>query len=117
MSIYEIKEEKLSNYIEKGKNIILNSINSNEIKLNSLKESYIFNTPNRIFENKNNRYNNLIDKLSVLNPLNTLKRGYTITKINDNVITNINKIKINDEINVTFENGNVDAKVINVKEN
>ena len=117
MSIYEIKEEKLSNYIEKGKNIILNLINSNEIKLNSLKESYIFNTPNRIFENKNNRYNNLIDKLSVLNPLNTLKRGYTITKINDNVITNINKIKINDEINVTFENGNVDAKVINVKEN
>ena len=117
MSIYEIKEEKLSNYIEKGKNIILNLINSNEIKLNSLKESYIFNTPNRIFENKNNRYNNLIDKLSVLNPLNTLKRGYTITKINDNVIININKIKINDEINVTFENGNVDAKVINVKEN
>ena len=70
-----------------------------------------------MFENKNNKYNNLVDKLDVLNPMNTLKRGYTITKIKDKVITNIKDIKVNDEINVTLENGNLNAKVIDVKEN
>ncbi|MBQ9024446.1 MAG: exodeoxyribonuclease VII large subunit [Bacilli bacterium] len=117
MSIYEIKEEKLSNYIEKAKNLLLNQISSNKLKLDNIKKSYIFYTPNKIFENKNNSYNNLINKLDVLNPLNTLKRGYSITKKEDKVITNIKDIKLSDNINVTLENGYIDAKVINVKEN
>ena len=117
MSIYEVKEEKLSNYIERGKNTILNLLSSNKLKLDSILSSYIFTTPNKIFENKTNKYNNLIEKLDVLNPLNTLKRGYSITKIDDKVITNIKDIKINDKINVTLENGNINAKVVEVKEN
>ena len=117
MSIYEVKEEKLSNYIEKINTIILNKISSSKLVLDNLKSSFIFEKPKRIFENKINTYDNLINKLNVLNPLNTLKRGYSITKINDKVVTNITNIKINDNINVTLENGNIDAKVTNVKEN
>lgn len=117
MSIYEIKEEKLSNNIEKLNTIILNKISSNRLIFDKLKRSYIFDTPNKIFENKNNKYNNLINKLDVLNPLNTLKRGYSITKLNDKVITNIQNLKVNDEINITLEDGNLDAKIISVKEN
>ena len=117
MSIYEVKEEKLSNYIERGKNVILNLLSSNKLKLDNLKKSYIFIEPSKMFENKNNKYNNLIDKLDVLNPMNTLKRGYTITKVKDKVVTSIKDIKVNDEINVTLENGNLNAKVIDVKEN
>ena len=117
MSIYEVKEEKLSNDIEKLNTIILNKISQAKLMLDNLKTSYIFTNPNKIFENKNNIYNNLINKLDVLNPLNTLKRGYSITKLNDKVITNIKNIKINDNINVTLENGYIDAKVVKVKEN
>ena len=117
MSIYQIKEEKLSNYIERAKNVILNLLSSNKVKLDNLKGSYIFITPNKMFDNANNKYNNLVDKLGVLNPLNTLKRGYTITKIGDNVITDINKVKINDNINITFENGNIDANITKINNN
>ena len=117
MSIYMVKEEKLSNFIEKGKTLILNILENNKLKLKNIKSSYIFLTPTKIYENKVNTYNNLINKLDVLNPLNTLKRGYSITKINDKVLTNIKDININDQINVTLENGNIDAKVIKVKEN
>ena len=117
MSIYEIKEEKLSNYIERGKTIILNLLSSDRLKLDNIKKSYIFIEPKKMFENKNNKYNNLINKLDVLNPLNTLKRGYTITKVNNKVVTNIKEININDEINVTLENGSLNAKVKEVKEN
>ena len=79
--------------------------------------SFIFETPNKIFESKINNYNSLINKLDVLNPLNTLKRGYSITKINDKVVTNIKDVIINDNINVTLKNGNITAKVLEVKEN
>ena len=117
MSIYEVKEQKLSNAIEKGKTIILNLISSNKLKLDNLKSSYIFEYPNKIFENKTNKYNNLIEKLNVLNPLNTLKRGYSITKIENKIITDVKDIKVNDKINVTLENGSMNAKVVDIKEN
>ena len=83
MSIYEIKEQKLDNLMEKSNNLILNILNNNNLRLTNLKRSFIFKTPEKIFENKNNNYNNIINKLDVLNPLNTLKRGYSITKLGD----------------------------------
>ena len=117
MSIYEVKEEKLSNLIERGKNSILNVLSYNKVKLDNIKSSYIFINPSKIFENKANKYTNLLNKLEVLNPLNTLKRGYSITKKENNVITSIENIKINDKIDITFENGIVNAEVLEIKEN
>ena len=117
MSIYEIKEQKLDNLIEKSNNLILNILNNNNLRLTNLKRSFIFKTPEKIFENKNNNYNNIINKLDVLNPLNTLKRGYSITKLGDSVITDIKSIKVKDNIDITLENGIINAEVINIKEN
>ena len=117
MSIYQIKEEKLSYYIDKINTNMFNRLSNYEVVLNKIKTSFIFTSPNKILESKVNSYNNLINKLDVLNTLNTLKRGYSITKLNNKVITNIKDIKINDDINVTFENGYLSANVTEVKEN
>ena len=116
MSIYEIKEQKLSNYIEKANTLILNQISSSKLKLDSIEKSYIFTNPNKIFENKSNTYNHLIEKLDVLNPLNTLKRGYSITKLNGNILTDIKKVKKGDNININIQNGEIDATVAAIKE-
>ena len=116
MSIYEVKEEKLSNYIEKLKNFILSIMEANKLKFNNLKSSYLFENPNKIFERKNHDYNILLSKLQVLNPLNTLDRGYSITKINNKVVTSIKSIKCDDNINITLKNGSLNAKVLEVKE-
>ena len=116
MSIYDIKEEKLSNLIEKTNSFIINYLDNKIIRLDSIKTSYILNNPNKIYENKQNKYNYLIEKLSVLNPLNTLKRGYSVTKFNNKIITDINVLEIGNEINITLNNGIVDAKVINKEE-
>ena len=59
----------------------------------------------------------VIEKLEVLNPLNTLKRGYSITKFNDKVIKDIKDVKVDDNINISLDNGNIDAKIIGIKEN
>ena len=117
MSIYEIKEQKLSNTIDKLNNFITNYLDNKTIRLNNIKTSYILKSPSKIYENKQNKYNHLIEKLEVLNPLNTLKRGYSITKKDNKVLTNINNVKKDDEINISINNGEINAKVIKVKEN
>ncbi len=116
MSIYEVKEEKLSNLIERAKNIVSSHLSYNKVKLETITNSYVFTNPNRIFENKNNIYNNLINKLELLNPLNTLKRGYAITKKGNKVVTSIKNIKKNDNIDITLQDGIINANVINIKE-
>ena len=117
MSIYEVKEEKLSNYIERSKNVILNIINSNKIKLDSIKSSFIFTSPIKMIEKKYNDYNVLVNKLEILNPLNTLKRGYSITKKDNKVLTSIKNIKTNEMIEVNLSDGIINAKVNEIKEN
>ncbi len=94
MSMYEVKEEKLSNDIER-----LNGF----IKI--------------VLDKKNDRYNHLVEKLEVLNPLNTLKRGYTITKKEGKVISSIKGIKSNDVLEINLNDGSIITNVKEVKEN
>ena len=117
MSIYEIKEQKLSNTIEKINNYILNYLDNKKNKYYSIRDSYILKYPNKIYEKKEIKYNSLIEKLEVLNPMNTLKRGYSITKIEDKVLTSIKDVNVEDNINVLLENGSINAKVVDIKEN
>ena len=55
-----------------------------------------------------------LEKLSVLDPLNTLKRGYTITKHEDKVIKSKKDLEIGDELEVKFDDGSVNAKVVDL---
>ena len=114
MSIYEIKEQKLSNTIEKLNNYIVNYIDNKKIRLDNIKSSYVLTNPNKIYETKENKYNHLVEKLEVLNPLNTLKRGYSITKIDNKVVTDIKQVKVNSDINISLKNGTINAKVTSV---
>lgn len=117
MSIYEVKEEKLSNYIERSKNVILNIINSNRIKLESIKSSFIFTDSKKIIEKKINDYNVLLNKLEILNPLNTLKRGYSITKKDNKVLTSVKNINNGENIEVKLIDGIIKTTVKEIKEN
>jgi exonuclease VII large subunit len=40
-----------------------------------------------------------------ISPLKILLRGYTLASINNNAINDINSVKVNDEIDITFYNG------------
>lgn len=117
MSIYEVKEERLSNLLERTKNVMFNILSSNKLKLESIMGSYLFVNPKKMFENKNNSYINLINKLEVLNPLNTLKRGYTITKKDNKVINSVKNINLKENLDITFEDGIIKTEVIDIKEN
>ncbi len=67
-------------------------------------------------KNQNYKYDTLINKLDALNPLLTLKRGYSIVKVDNKVISSIKKVKKDEILNIELEDGMMDAKIINVKE-
>ena len=69
-----------------------------------------------LYKFKSQNLDNLISKLKVLNPMNTLKRGYAIVKINDKVIADASIIKLDDNISVELEKANIEAKVVKINE-
>ncbi|MCQ2972614.1 MAG: hypothetical protein MJ209_04975 [archaeon] len=66
-----------------------------------------------MIENKKIDVKKNIHKLEVLNPLLTLKRGYTLTKTDDGkVITSSKDVKKGDNLEIEFKDGNINTKVI-----
>jgi exodeoxyribonuclease VII large subunit len=51
------------------------------------------------------------NKLNILDPVNVLRRGYTITSVNGRIITNIEMVRKDDEIKTLVSNGSVISKV------
>ena len=56
-------------------------------------------------------YTNLLGKIEVLNPIKTLKRGYSISRINEKVIQSVKDVKANDNIKIEVCDGVIDAFV------
>ena len=114
MAIYEAKEQKLDNLIDNLRNAINKKIEIKKVKLFELTNSYVFYNPDIVLGVKRNNLENVIHKLEILNPLNTLKRGYTITRFNDKIITNASIVKKDDIITVEFADGVVKSKILEV---
>lgn len=116
LNLYEIKEQKLDNLIDKLNTNINAIIYTNNSKLEIIKNSIIFKDPSVLYENKLKKTNHLIEKLELLNPLNALKRGYSIAKKDNICITSISSIKVDDNINIMIKDGSINAKVMEVND-
>ena len=70
-----------------------------------LREKDLAEATKSFLAQKRNNFEIKIDKLTVLNPINTLKRGYTVTQIKDKRIDNLEEIEVNDEMITILKNG------------
>lgn len=116
MIMYENKKQKLDMNLEKIKNLINNILEVRKSKFNLLKSNYLLNNPNEIYKHQQTRLENIIDKLNIINPLNTLKRGYTLTYFDGNIVKDIKDIKVGNVIKTRFTNGTVESTVTNIME-
>lgn len=116
-NIYEIKEKYLKDIINTLSNKTNNIVKEYKIKL----ATYDINRINKLTLNyvKTNdiKINNIIEKLEVLNPLNSLKRGYAIVKKDNKTISNIKDINKDDNLNIQINGGIINSKVIDIKIN
>ena len=115
LNMYEIKEQKLDNIIDKLNNNINTIIQASKSRLEIIENSIIFKDPSILYDNKLKKTNHLIEKLEILNPLNALKRGYSIIKKDNKSITSVKALKKEDNISIDVKDGNVLAKVLEVK--
>ena len=116
MTMYEIKEQKLDILIDNLDRVITKIIDNQRVRLFTYSNSYILNNPNMLYKYSDQKLSHIISKLDVLNPLNTLNRGYSMVKKDDKVISSIKNIKEEDIITISLKDGNVSSKIIKVGE-
>ena len=92
LSLYEIKEQKLDSLIDRLNISFKNIINFNNIRLN-----------------------NIISSIESLNPIRTLKRGYTMVSKDEKIITDFNKLKKNDKITIISSDYKIDSTINDIK--
>lgn len=133
LMLYEVKEQKLDNFIDRANTIISKYISDYKVRLDNIKSSYVLKNPLAMYEAKGekikgfveilnkiikgnlsdntHKYDILLNKLDLLNPLNVLSKGYSVVTLEDNVIKSSKDIKINDEVNVRLHEGKIKAVV------
>ena len=133
--LFENKKQNLDLINNKINELLLKKMELKKLYLDSLKNSYVLKNPNMLFLNKkqnlilltkelnknislkidNNvtKLNTIIEKLELVNPLNVMKRGFSLTYKDDKLIKSVKKIKKDDELNIKFNDGNI---LVNVKE-
>ena len=116
MIMLEGKSQKLDLINSRINELMLREVNEWKEKLNNIKSSYFLSNPDVLFKDKKNKVKNLIDKLELLNPLNILSRGYSITYLNDKTLKSVKKIRKDDKISIKLYDGYVKANVLEVKE-
>ncbi|WP_407377667.1 exodeoxyribonuclease VII large subunit [Methanobrevibacter sp.] len=111
-AIYEIKGMHLDNLVNKLEFASKNIINENKNKLFQIENKHILKNPHEITKMKKERFAKNLAKLEVLNPLLTLKRGYTLTKVEGKVVSSAKDVKSGDKLDVEFDDGTVKTQVI-----
>lgn len=111
-SIYEIKQMHLDNLIGKLNFTSKDIISENKNKLLKIESRAILRNPKEVTKTKRELFLRNVDKLTILDPLLTLKRGYSIAKIDDKVISSAKDVESGDELDIEFDDGTVNTKVI-----
>lgn len=110
--IYRNEQLKLDELVLKLNFESKNLVSTNKNKLSEIKNSFIFKNPRKIMDKQSNQLLNNINKLGVLNPLNTVKRGYTLAKVDGKVVSSSKTLKKGDKLEVEFKDGSVNTEVI-----
>lgn len=117
MIMYENKRQSLDLMNEKLNNLMIGKVDGLKNTLDKLKKSYVLKSPQLLYKDKMIEVKNIIDKLELLNPLNILGRGYSITYLDDKALKNVSDVKKDDVLSIRLSNGLIKSKVIDVKEN
>ncbi len=111
MIMYKSKKQFLDMMIDKLQSIMLNKVNNARYEFNMLANSHVLTDPSYLYKDYQNQLANIIDKLELLNPLGVLKRGYSLTYINDQVVKSISSVEVDDNIKIKLSDGVVSAQV------
>ncbi len=91
-------------------------LTNQKTKLFQLENSYVLTNPEVLYKFQEQKLTSLIEKITVLNPMQTLNRGYAIIKDQGQIISNISQVKVNQNLNICLKDGTITTKVVKVSE-
>ena len=115
LASFEIKEQKLDELINRLNTNITNKLEHAKVRYNNLISKRIITHPEEMLIPYKNQMELVINKLELLNPLNVLKKGYTVTEVNNKPLKSIKDVKVKDELKIKVIDGEIDAVVEGVK--
>ena len=123
----------MDTYIDRLNGYIATMLNDYRVRLDNIKSNYVLKNPlatyevkrerilnlekilNKVITNKidvsKHKYEVMINKLELLNPLNILSKGYSLVTVGGMVVKDTNELKVEDTINIRMHKGNVKAIV------
>lgn len=116
MIMYENKKQNLDLINTKLNDLMLGKVDKYKNEIEKIKKSYVLINPKFLYKDKIIDLKNIIDKLELLNPLNILSRGYSITYFNDKALKSIKGISKDTILNIRLKDGFIETKVLNIKE-
>ena len=115
LATFEIREQKLDEIINRLNTNLLHKLDVSKNRFDSIKTKRVLLHPEDMLIKYNNSMELVINKLELLNPLNVLKKGYSVTKVNDKPVKTIKDVKVKDKLNIKIIDGEIDAVVEGVK--
>ncbi len=116
LAMYEIKEQKLDNLINNLNSYIKNLLNKSTLAYESIMNKYVLKNPHSIYEKKEHQFQLLLNKITLLNPLKILEKGYSVVTKDDKIVTDVKNINLNDNLKITLSKGIIKANVISKEE-
>jgi exodeoxyribonuclease VII large subunit len=102
----ELSEKKL---MKLSSNVITNIKNRN-YKIQTIK-SLLASSARKLIKKEEKRVSTLNNTLEILNPENVIKRGYTITYKNGNIVTSLQNLATGDVIETMFSDGLIKSAI------
>ncbi|MBR1386057.1 MAG: exodeoxyribonuclease VII large subunit [Bacilli bacterium] len=111
VTIYNYKNEKYINTFGRLLNSYKVLISNNKNKLELIDNKLYNSIFNKVKMDEKN-FSNIISKLEALNPLLTIKRGYSIIRKDDKVISSSKDLKKYDKLELEMHDGKVKVEVL-----
>ena len=116
MIMFENRKQSLDLMNNKLNDLMLGKVDKLQNEMAKMKKSYVLTNPILLYKDKILEVKNIAKKLELLNPLNILSRGYSVTYFQDKALKSVKGIEKDNVLDIKLADGMIKSKVIDVKE-
>ena len=107
MMMFDGKKQTLDYLLERANQSVLKKVERMRTHMDHIKQNYLLLHPEELYKEEKLKLGTIMDKLELVNPMNVLKRGYTLTYLEDHTIGNAEDLSVGDQVKIKFHDGTI----------
>lgn len=107
MMMFDGKKQALDYLLERANSSILKKVEQMRTRVDHMMQNYLLLHPEALYKEGKLKLGTLMDKLELVNPMNVLKRGYTLTYLDDHTVKNVKDLSVGDQVKIKFYDGTI----------